>query len=36
MGSGTFDVHIGVDPSHTPILKGQPGQGTAGGDSPKR
>jgi hypothetical protein len=34
--SGTFDVDIYVDPSHTPILQGQPGLGTAGGSSPKQ
>ena len=36
MVSGTFDVDIYIDPSHSPVLKGQPGQGTAGGSSPKQ
>jgi len=34
--SGTFDVDIYIDPSHTPILQGQPGLGTMGGSSPKQ
>lgn len=34
--SDTFDVDLYVNPSHTPILKGQPGQTTAGGSSPKQ
>jgi hypothetical protein len=34
--SGTFDVDIYIDPSHTPVLAGQPGLGTTGGSSPKQ
>jgi hypothetical protein len=34
--TGTFDIDIYVNPSHTPVLKGVPGQGTAGGTSPKQ
>jgi hypothetical protein len=34
--SDTFDIDLYVNPSHTPILKGQPGQTTAGGSSPKQ
>ena len=34
--SDTFDVDIYVNPSRVPVLKGQPGQGTTGGGSPKQ
>jgi hypothetical protein len=34
--SDTFDVDIYVNPSREPVLKGQPGQGTSGGSSPKQ
>jgi hypothetical protein len=34
--SDTFDVDVYVNPSREPVLKGQPGQGTAGGSSPKQ
>jgi hypothetical protein len=34
--SDTFDVDIYVNPSRTPVLKGQAGQGTKGGSSPKQ
>jgi hypothetical protein len=34
--SDTFDVDLYVNPSHTPVLKGQLGQNTAGGSSPKQ
>lgn len=34
--SDTFDVDLYVNPRHTPILPGQPGQTTADGSSPKQ
>jgi hypothetical protein len=34
--SDTFDVDLYVNPRHTPILPGQPGQTTAEGSSPKQ
>lgn len=34
--SDTFDVDLYVNPRHTPVLPGQPGQTTAEGSSPKQ